>query len=53
LSLAPHITGGAIRPDGKLRSVMTGYARIQCRQAPLAAVFAEKCLRFIRTEFWW
>jgi multidrug resistance efflux pump len=40
-------------PDGKLRSGMTGYARIQCRQAPLAAVFGEKCLRFIRTEFWW
>ena len=40
-------------PDGKLRSGMTGYARIQGRQATIATVFSEKCLRFIRTEFWW
>ena len=40
-------------PDGKLRSGMTGYARIDCGHAPIASVFSEKCLRFIRTEFWW
>ena len=40
-------------PDGKLRSGMTGYARIQCTRAAIATVLATKCLRFIRTEFWW
>jgi multidrug efflux pump subunit AcrA (membrane-fusion protein) len=40
-------------PDGALRSGMTGHARIDCGQASVATVFTTKCLRFIRTEFWW
>jgi len=40
-------------PDGAFRSGMTGHARIDCGQASLASVFSTKCLRFIRTEFWW
>lgn len=39
--------------DLQLRSGMTGYAHIECRRATIAAVLTEKCLRFIRTEFWW
>jgi len=40
-------------PDGQLRSGMTGYARIRCGRASVASVVAAKCLRLLRTEFWW
>ena len=40
-------------PQGRLRSGMTGHARIECGRGSLAAIFAKNCLRFIRTEFWW
>ena len=39
--------------DAQLRPGMTGYARIDCGQAPIAVVLARNVLRFIRTEFWW
>jgi len=40
-------------PDARLRSGMTGYARITCGRDSLALVFARNCLRYLRTEFWW
>ena len=40
-------------PGGVLRSGMTGHARIDCGRASIATVVSTKCLRFIRTEFWW
>jgi putative peptide zinc metalloprotease protein len=40
-------------PEHNLRAGMTGYARIECGRAPIATVLSDKCLRFIRTEFWW
>ena len=40
-------------PQRKLQSGMTGYARIQCGRASIASVYAKRCLRFLRTEFWW
>lgn len=37
----------------ELRSSMTGYARIERGHGPIGVVFAKRCLRLIRTEFWW
>jgi hypothetical protein len=36
-----------------LRPGMIGLARIGCGQRPLGAVWADRVLRFLRTEFWW
>ena len=36
-----------------LRSGLTGHARIECGLAPIAIVFTRRCLRRVRTEFWW
>ena len=38
---------------GRFRSGMTGYARVECNKATIASVLYKKCLRLIRTEFWW
>ena len=40
-------------PEGKLRSGMTGHARIVCGRDSAASLLTKKVLRFIRTEFWW
>ncbi len=40
-------------PKGKLRSGMTGHARILCGQGSAASLLTRKFLQFIRTEFWW
>jgi len=40
-------------PHDHLRSGMTGYARIRCGRDTMAFVFTNKCLSYIRTEFWW
>ena len=37
----------------ELRSSMTGYARIERGHGPIGVVLAKRCLRLIRTEFWW
>lgn len=38
--------------DG-LRPGMSGYARIECGQRALGAVWATRVARYLRTEFWW
>jgi multidrug resistance efflux pump len=39
-------------PARRLRSGMTGYARITCDRRPIGAILADRVLRFLRTEFW-
>jgi multidrug efflux pump subunit AcrA (membrane-fusion protein) len=44
------------RIDGageELRPGMIGRARIACGRRPLGAIWADRVLRFLRTEFWW
>jgi multidrug efflux pump subunit AcrA (membrane-fusion protein) len=62
--IAPRATQGEVQsavnvycrlddPDRRLRSGMTGYARIRCGRNAIGSVFVTNCARLIRTEFWW
>ena len=37
----------------ELRSGMTGHARIVYSESPLGVILVKRCLRLVRTEFWW
>ena len=39
--------------NGRLRTGMTGYGRIDHQRRPLIWVMASRGLRLLRTEFWW
>lgn len=39
--------------DFKLKSGMTGFARICCGQQSLGRMLLNRGLRYLRTEFWW
>jgi RND family efflux transporter MFP subunit len=41
------------QPPPGLRSGMTGTARIDCGRSTVARVLGGRCLRYLRTEFWW
>jgi len=41
------------RPHVKLQPGMTGYARVECGQQPIAKIVLDRALGYIRTEFWW
>jgi multidrug resistance efflux pump len=40
-------------PLPELRPGMTGYARIDVGQRSVGAILLDRCLRYVRTEFWW
>lgn len=40
-------------PDGRLKSGMTGFGRIERGRNPMGLTLASKAMRYIRTEFWW
>ncbi len=39
-------------PDGRLRSGMTGYARVRCGRRAAWSVLSDRVMRLVRTEFW-
>jgi len=41
------------QPPPGLRGGMTGTARIDCGGSTVGRVLAGRCLRYVRTEFWW
>ena len=40
-------------PEGLLRSGMTGFGRIYRGNESIAAIAANRSMRYLRTEFWW
>lgn len=40
-------------PDGRLKSGMSGFGRIERGRNPMGLTLASKAMRYIRTEFWW
>ena len=42
-----------VEPTSRLRSGMTGYARIYSEERSLGGYLLDRAVRFLRTEFWW
>jgi multidrug efflux pump subunit AcrA (membrane-fusion protein) len=62
--VAPAVTKGPVQgavtvycrienPPPGLRGGMTGTGRIDCGPSTVGRVVVGKCLRYLRTEFWW
>jgi RND family efflux transporter MFP subunit len=62
--VAPAVTKGPVQgavtvycriegPPPGLRGGMSGTARIDCGRSTVGRVIVGRCLRYLRTEFWW
>ena len=56
----PGTTGSTVtvhchidNPDGRLKSGMTGFGRIERGRNPMGLTLALRAMRYMRTEFWW
>lgn len=57
---SPGSTGNVVvvhcridNPDGRLKSGMSGFGRIERGRNPMGLTLASRAMRYIRTEFWW